>query len=364
MTRSSTGGMGTFSAVIRRRKAELKSGVRVTIAAIATLAVALLLGLKLPLWSVMASVVLTQSSVGRSLKASRDYLIGTLGGAVYGGIVAVLIPHSGEGALLLVLVLVVAPLAFLAAIKPPYSIATITALIVLLLPTLDHGSPVISAIERVIGVALGAVIALLVSSFVFPARAHDQIRNGAATVLDTLAASVDRLLSGPAGDENVLLRELGVQMNRLIDAAVEAERERGVRLAAGPDPDPLLRALFRLRHDLVTLHRVDVAALPDEIGHPIRAPLEGARRAIVAQLRSDAASLRRQQVVAGGEDVTIALGRYASAISDIRREGLTRHLSDDVVERFFALKFALEQIEGNLDDLRGSIVQWTEPAAG
>ncbi len=39
-------------------------------------------------------------SVGRSLKATRDYMFGTVGGAIYGGAIAVLIPHSGEAALL------------------------------------------------------------------------------------------------------------------------------------------------------------------------------------------------------------------------------------------------------------------------
>jgi len=51
----------------------------------------------------------TQMSVGRSLKATRDYMLGTIGGAIYGGAIAVLIPHSGEGQLLALLVLTVAP---------------------------------------------------------------------------------------------------------------------------------------------------------------------------------------------------------------------------------------------------------------
>src|SRR6201999_2614787 len=99
------------------RRVELGLGVRVTVAAMGALVVALACGLKLPLWAVLTSVIVTQMSVGRSLKATRDYLVGTIGGAIYGGMVAVLIPHNGETALLVVLVLAVAPLAFLAAIK-------------------------------------------------------------------------------------------------------------------------------------------------------------------------------------------------------------------------------------------------------
>jgi uncharacterized membrane protein YccC len=95
------------------RKVELGQGVRVTVAAMGALAISLALGLKLPLWAVLTSIIVTQMSVGRSLKATRDYMIGTLGGALYGAAVGILIPHSGEGALLAVLVLAVAPLAFI-----------------------------------------------------------------------------------------------------------------------------------------------------------------------------------------------------------------------------------------------------------
>ena len=77
------------------RKVELGLGVRVTVAAMSALATATALGLKLPLWAVLTSIIVTQMSVGRSLKATRDYLVGTIGGAIYGGAVAILIPHSG-----------------------------------------------------------------------------------------------------------------------------------------------------------------------------------------------------------------------------------------------------------------------------
>ena len=59
------------------------------IAALVALALAQLLHMPLPLWAVITAMIVTQMSVGRSLKASFDYLIGTLGGAIYGGAVAV-----------------------------------------------------------------------------------------------------------------------------------------------------------------------------------------------------------------------------------------------------------------------------------
>jgi uncharacterized membrane protein YgaE (UPF0421/DUF939 family) len=54
----------------------LALSIRVTIAALAALALAQVLQLPLPLWAVLTAVIVTQVSVGRSMKATFDYLMG------------------------------------------------------------------------------------------------------------------------------------------------------------------------------------------------------------------------------------------------------------------------------------------------
>src|SRR6185369_3524454 len=181
---------------LKARKVELGLGVRVTVAALGALAIAMALGLKLPLWAVLTSLIVTQMSVGRSLKATRDYLTGTVGGAIYGGAVAILIPHSGEAGLMALLVLAVAPLAFVGAINPSLTAATVTAVIVLLVPAMHHANPLDSAIDRVMEVTVGALTGLTVSFLVLPSRAVSQIRVNAARLLELLAAAFAELLAG------------------------------------------------------------------------------------------------------------------------------------------------------------------------
>src|SRR5256885_12309029 len=115
-----------LSAPLRSRKVQLALAIRVTVAAFSALVVALALHLLLPLWAVLTSLIVTQMSVGRSLKATRDYMLGTIGGAIYGGAIAITIPYSSEAGLLGLLVLAVAPLAFIASIYPTLSTATLT----------------------------------------------------------------------------------------------------------------------------------------------------------------------------------------------------------------------------------------------
>src|SRR5260370_880696 len=185
-----------LSAQMRSRKAQLALALRVTVAAAAAYALATALHLMLPLWAVLTSLIVTQMSVGRSLKATRDYMLGTVGGAIYGGAIAVLIPHSGGIGLLSLLVLAVAPLAFIAAINPSLNAAIVTAVIVLLIPEMRHANPLDSVIDRVMEVTVGAVTGLLVSFLVLPSRAHSQIRVNAARLLDLIAAAPSELPAG------------------------------------------------------------------------------------------------------------------------------------------------------------------------
>ncbi|MBC7578333.1 MAG: FUSC family protein [Tardiphaga sp.] len=349
------------------RKVELGLGVRVTVAAMSALATATALGLKLPLWAVLTSIIVTQMSVGRSLKATRDYLVGTIGGAIYGGAVAILIPHSGEGALLAVLVLAGAPLAFIAAINPSLNVATVTAIIVLLLPLMNHGTPLESAIDRVLEVTVGAVIGLLVSFLVLPSRAHSQIRASAANALDLIAAALGELLAAlTRGRDNDALHKLqdgiGAALVNLNGLGAEAERERAAHLSNGPDTGPLLRTVLRLRHDLVIIGRATVVPLPSELQKRLAGPLARVSEAMAAYLRAMAVALRGGAGAPAIWPLQVALQAYAGEVAALRRAGLTRGLPGDVAERFFALGFSLEQMRLNLKDLERCVSEWADAA--
>ena len=326
---------------------------------------ALALNLMLPLWAVLTALIVTQMSVGRSLKATRDYMFGTVGGAIYGGAVAVLIPHSGEAGLLALLVLAVAPLAFIAAINPSLNAATVTAVIVLLVPSMSHVNPLDSAVDRVLEVTVGAVTGLLVSFFVLPSRAHNQIRVSAARSLELIAAALSELLAGlTRGRDNDALHRIqdgiGAALVGLNATGAEAERERAAHLSSGPDTGPLLRTILRLRHDVVMIGRASVVPLPSELQARLAAPLAKVSDAIATYLRSTAAALRSGVGAPAIWPIHEALQGYAAEVASLRSEGLTRGLPGDVAERFFALGFSLEQMRQNLKDLERCVAEWSE----
>jgi hypothetical protein len=350
---------------LRSRKTQLALAIRVTVAAAGAFAIATALHLMLPLWAVLTSLIVTQMSVGRSLKVGRDYMFGTIGGAIYGAAIAVLIPHSGEVELLALLVLAIAPLAFVGSIYPTLNTATVTAVIVLLVPAMNHGNPVGSAIDRVLEVAVGALTGLLVSFLVLPSRAHRQLRISAARALELMAAALSELLAGLSrGRDNDALHRIqdgiGAALIDLNATGAEAERERAARLSSSPDTGPLLRTILRLRHDVVMIGRASVVPLPPDLQARLATPLAGVSGAIVGHLRAAAAALGATTGPPAIAPVDDALQSYATTVAALRGEGLTRGLPADVIERFFALGFSLEQMRQNLMDLERVVAEWSE----
>src|SRR5437899_8960256 len=349
---------------LRGRTTQLALPVPIAVAAGSAYAIARALHLMLPLWAVLTSLIVTQMSVGRSLKATRDYMFGTVGGAVYGGAIAMLIPHSGEGGLLALLVLAVAPMAFIGAINPSLSAATVTAVIVLLVPAMNHANPLDSTIDRLFEVTVGALTGLVVSFLVLPSRAISQIRINAAQLLELLAAAFAELLSGlTRGLDNDALHRIqdgiGTAMASLHATGLEAERERATHLSSGPDTGPLLRTVQRLRHDVVMIGRASVMPLPANVQARLARPLSDVSNAIVGYMRAAAAALRNGSGAVDIQPVDDALQAYAVEVAALRSEGLIRGVPVDVAERFFALGFSLEQMRQNLKDLDCCRADWS-----
>jgi uncharacterized membrane protein YccC len=351
--------------LLRRRRVQLVLSVRVTIAALAALALSQLLHMPLPLWAVITALIVTQMSVGRSLKASFDYLIGTLGGAIYGGAVAVLVPHNNEIALLAVLAVVVGPLAFIASINPRFAAAPVTGIIVLLLPQLTHGDAVSSAIDRIMEVALGGVTGAVVSVLFLPSKAHPLVVAAAARTLNEMARALGELLKGLTTglDFDALHRiqdGIGRALVQMNEVSAEAEHERAAGLAVGPDTGPLSRMLLRLRHDLVMIGRAAAVPLSEPFRTRLARALAQAGAAAADYMRASAAALQTNRTAPPLEVTDAALKSYAAEIEALRREALTRSLSAEDVERLFALGFALEQIRNNLQDLERCVAEWAD----
>jgi uncharacterized membrane protein YccC len=342
-------------------RGQFQLSLRVTIAAVLGFVVSHLLNVPLPLWTVLTAVILTQVSFGSSVRATINYLLGTLSGAIYAGALATLVPHTSEIALLALLAMTVAPLALLAAINPSFSAATFTGVLVVLLPGITHTGPVGSAFYRVIEVTLGGVTALAVS-LVLPTRAHALAIEAAAQMLDLMARSLPELFSGlmQTYDTTAVGRiqvKIGEAFARSDAIAAEARHERLSIYAAEPTLGPLLRALLRLRHDLVMIGRTASVPLPEILQERFGPPLARITKTAAEYLRRSGEALTSRRNPPPLNEVEAALDDCTDAFAEVRREGLTRELPGDTVERIFALGFVLDQLRQHFHDLERCVTE-------
>jgi uncharacterized membrane protein YccC len=351
---------------VRRYRARLLFCLRVTTAAVLAFAVAGLFALPFHgLWAVLTAVVVIQMSLGASLRATSDYVVGTLCGAVYASAVGLLFPRAGPLAMAAALALAVAPVAFAATLSPMFRAAPFTAVLVFLVSSQFGESPIESGLFRLLEVGLGGGVALAVSIWLFPERAHGLGADAGAGILTQLAQALRQLLQGVTHkiEADAIRRvqdETGRAVTAFQDVIAEAEHERLISFLRRPDPGPLSRTLLRLRHDLVIIGRAAAEPLPEPVAQRLDAPVRQVATAYSEYLDGTAAALASRAFPPPLHSVETALEDYTSEIGVLRRQGLTRHLSGGEMERLFALGFAFDQLSDHFADLARCVREWAE----
>ena len=348
----------TLTRHLNRHRTSLAFAIRLTGAAVLALWIGKLMGVRLPLWAVLTAMIVTQTSLGRTVKVALDYFAGTILGALWGGFVAWSVPYAGHTALYAALGLALIPLAFFAAVQPRYTTAPITAAIVLLMTQSEGLSPAGSVLERLTEVGIGGCVGLIVSVLLFPSSAFQLVRGKAADALDEMAKTALGLTKGfeiglEAPAARSLQRAIGPLLEEIGAMADEAGQEKGLR-AGTEDAGPLHRSLLRLRHDLVMIGRAVEQPVPG-----VLAPaFVGAGGALQEYFKMSAQKLRNSEPAPPLEAVDSAVSNCTSAVALARQKGDLRSLSSDELEHLFAMGFALEQMRRNSVDLNRCINEW------
>jgi uncharacterized membrane protein YccC len=310
------------------------------------------LGLQQGYWAVFTVVIVMQPSLGGTLGAATDRMIGTLAGAILGGMGAAL-HHGTTIGLGVSLTLVTGVAALGAARLPQLRVAPVTAAIMLLTapPGISVGSFVL---DRILEIALGGTIAVGAMVLIFPARSQALVIQRAAAALDQMvtlilseAEAIERREALPAVPNQAALRAAlaGVET-----AMVDAERERSSRLGRHDIPSSVPRTLWRLRSDLVLIGRALEEPLPAPAAENLSSSLSALLKCEAGLLAHCAEALRASAAVAEErEDTSRAV--FAAAFDSFRREAATQTLDFDAAGRVFGLHYALDRFQHDLSDL-------------
>jgi len=182
---------------------------------------ALRFGLHDGYWGSISAIIVLQSNVGATVGASRDRLLGTLMGAVFGFACSVFGAAPWNYVLAILLAVVVSGLL---GSRNSARLACVTITIIMLVPS--HGSRWTLALDRVGEVLLGIIVALLVSTLVLPDRARVWLRDGLAQEFLVLGGFFEAVLEGFRGapsPNQLTLREDAQALiqgnNQLLEAA-------------------------------------------------------------------------------------------------------------------------------------------------
>jgi uncharacterized membrane protein YccC len=342
--------------------AALRLCFRMTVAGLLAYVLAELFTLPRGYWAVFSAIIIVQASVGGSVKATIDRVIGTIGGAVAGGALGYLLPHETVLLLSLGVALVIALvlLTFVAALRPNYRIAPLTAVIVLLTSGAQQLGPLESALYRIFEITLGSFVGLGISLVLLPARAHELVISAATGLIGHIADLLGDWLAvlAGAGDRTRIMQlqdDIRGGMVRLEIAAGEARQEQRTYLSHEFDPDPLVRTVFRLRNDLVMIGRAAAEPLPGPILARLHQPLEQASQAAQRFLRTCADTLRERKNPPALDAVEQAFAKFITTIEELRREGATQASPAENIGRLYAFGFALEQLRQNFIDFRSRV---------
>ena len=173
-------------------------------------------------WGAISAIIVLQSNFGATITASRDRILGTIIGAIFG------FSFSLFGTLpwnYLCAVLCAVLICGLLGLRSSSRLAGVTISIIMLVQS--TGSHWTVALHRVGEVFLGILVAVLVSTLVFPDRARLRLRDGLDQEFLVLSIFFEATLQGfggePAGNL-VQLREDALAALRVNNALLEEAR--------------------------------------------------------------------------------------------------------------------------------------------
>jgi uncharacterized membrane protein YccC len=173
-------------------------------------------------WGSISAIIVLQSNVGSTVNASRDRVLGTFIGAILG------FSFSLFGVLpwnYILAVLAAVVVCGLLGLRSSSRLAGVTITIIMLVQ--GSGSRWGLALDRVLEVILGIVVALAVTTLVLPDRARLHLRDGLAQEFLVLGAFFETILAGFHGTPAANLpaaREDALAMLRTNNQHLEAAR--------------------------------------------------------------------------------------------------------------------------------------------
>jgi uncharacterized membrane protein YccC len=326
-----------------------KQAAKTAIAGIVSLYLTKLFHLPEGYWAPITALIVMQSNVGATLNASRTRLAGTAVGAVVGGLCAALFGMSTLGfALAVAIAFFVCDLLHLA---DSQRLATVTVAIIMLIG--HTNSAWVIALHRFSEVALGILIALLVSLTLWPNHARRSVRQGLADTLlkfGPLYRSVMRAYrgEGPTSVET-LMSEVSAQIRKNNDLLQYALQEAFGPLKEREALALLAQQVERIFNALENLEFAVRDSSSDTYYRNFETGLDHFEAGVSAALESLSKSLAAGKLSAEWPDLPAMFASLDEQAVKARKTGATMNYPLDEILRFYSLLLSSRNLVGELE---------------
>jgi uncharacterized membrane protein YccC len=317
-------------------------------------------------WAAVSALIVMQSNLGGSWKASGQRLVGTAVGALTGAVFYRLV--GGELVWFAAAVCVTLLVCSWLGLRESLRLAGVTLTLVML--SGQGNDPWLVAGQRFLDVVLGIVAALLTQTVLWPSRAGAELRRELAGTL-TAGGRLYRLVVGPRlngtyepqsldGPRADLRQALQRVRELLKDWRTEPMRQRPEDLVL----PALVGGVEVVTHHLLALDRAAGGMEQDHFYQSVRATLEE-----LASVTSPAFDWLARAVIAPGvpdapPDLDRALAAVDAEYERQRQAGALRALATEEVLRFCTFFFNLREVTQGLGAIEAALRGGTNQAAG
>jgi uncharacterized membrane protein YccC len=326
-----------------------KQAIKTAIAGVISLYITRLFHLPEGYWAAISALIVMQSNVGATLSASRARLAGTAIGAVVGGLFVALWGSNTMGfALAVAIAFVVCDMLRLAESQ---RLATVTVAIIMLIR--GTSAAWVIALHRFAEVALGILIALLVSLTLWPNHARRSVRQGLAAALMNLRMLYLALLESYGGQTSDSLVTLKAQVSDAFRTNAPL-LQNALQEAFGPMKDRESLALLaaqveRIRQAVETLELAVRDGAQDTYLRSFEAELEQMHTRIAAAFGSLADSIRAGKPDPQWPHLMAAISALDNKAALARKSGAAASYPLDEILRFYSLLLSSRNLAQELE---------------
>jgi uncharacterized membrane protein YccC len=326
-----------------------KQAIKTAVAGVVSLYVTNLFRLPEGYWAAITALIVMQSNVGATLNASRTRLAGTAAGAVVGGLFVALFGMNTLGfALAVAIAFFVCDLLHLAESQ---RLATVTVAIIMLIA--HTNSAWIIALHRFTEVALGIIIALLVSLTLWPNHARRSVRQGLAGTLLKLGelyrAVMQAYLCGDAASVETLKSEVAAAIRKNSDLLQNALQESFGPMKERESLALLVIQVERIFHSIGTLEFDVRDSAADTYFRNFETGLARFEADVSDGLDALSKSIAAGKPYPDWPDLPATIASLEEQAAQARRPGATMNYPLDEILRFYSLLLSSRNLTGELE---------------